>query len=176
MERDERARGAPGRAAMTRLARQPRIRRLRPVSPPALDPVSDSRVCGDPRSEAGQSAEGLRLARQLYLIRRCRDRAFGPAAAVFRDPAWDMILDLFAARLEGRRTSISSAAIAARIPQTTAIRLVDQLVDRKLIRRIADEQDGRRSLLELTPMAVDMMWRFLASVGQAPALEPARGN
>lgn len=161
---------------MTRLARQARSRRLRTGAPSSLAPVADSRVCGDPGAEADSESEGLRLARRLYLIRRCRDRAFGPAAAVFRDPAWDMMLDLFAARLEGRRTSVSSAAIAACIPQTTAIRLVDQLIDRKLIRRIADENDGRRSLLEMTPMAVDMMWRFLASIGGDPALEPGDGN
>lgn len=161
---------------MTRLARQARSRRLRTAAPSPLAPIGGGRVRGDSIAVSASDSEGLRLARRLYLIRRCRDRAFGPAAAIFRDPAWDMMLDLFAARLEGRRTSVSSAAIAARIPQTTAIRLVDQLIDRKLILRIADEHDGRRSLLEMTPMAVDMMWRFLASIGGDSPLETGDGN
>jgi DNA-binding MarR family transcriptional regulator len=130
------------------------------------DPARDSRVCADVGAEApGELARALRIVKRLYAVRRQRDRAFGRTADVFRDPAWDMMLELFAAGIEGRKISVSSAAHVACIPQTTAIRLVDQLVARKLLRRVADPGDGRRTLLELTPMARDMMWGFLATLG-----------
>ncbi len=127
-------------------------------------PGSDSRVCADvPGHAPADLARGVSIVKRLYAVRRRRDRVFGATADVFRDPAWDMMLELFAAGIERRKISVSSAAHVACIPQTTAIRLVDQLVDRQLLRRVADPGDGRRTLLELTPMAQDMMWRFLAA-------------
>lgn len=125
----------------------------------------------DPPSAAGEvvplppgsdAPAALQLVKRLYGIRRLRDQVFGGTAEVFRDPAWDLMLDLFAARLEGRRTSISSAALVACIPQTTAIRLVDHLVARGMLRRIPDEHDGRRCFLELTPDAEERMCSFLS--------------
>lgn len=129
------------------------------------DPARDSRICAEPRGEPAELARALSVVKRLYAVRRQRDRVFGRTSDVFRDPAWDMMLELFAAGIEGRKISVSSAAHVACIPQTTAIRLVDQLVARKLLRRVADPSDGRRTLLELTPMAQDMMWRFLATLG-----------
>lgn len=129
------------------------------------DPARDSRVCADVAAETpDEVARALRIVKRLYAVRRQRDRAFGRTADVFRDPAWDMMLELFAAGIERRKISVSSAAHVACIPQTTAIRLVDQLVARKLLRRVPDPDDGRRTLLELTPMARDMMWGFLATL------------
>ena len=41
---------------------------------------------------------------------------------LFADPAWDIMLDLFAARIEGKDITVSSAGIAACVPPTTALR------------------------------------------------------
>jgi len=119
------------------------------------------RSCG---SQCPLGREALRIARRLYTIRRQRDLAFGAAASIFRDPAWDMMLDLFAARIEGRQISVSSAAIAAQTPQTTALRCIDQMVERGLLVRVPDRVDRRRSLLELTPCALDAMWELVARI------------
>ena len=43
-------------------------------------------------------------------------------AQLLSDPAWDMLLDLYAARLEGRRVSVSSLCIAAAVPPTSISR------------------------------------------------------
>lgn len=104
----------------------------------------------------------LATARALYRIRRTRDRVFGADAEVFRDPAWDIMLDLYASMLSGKATSASSAALAACIPGTTALRCIEHLIDRGLINRFPDPTDGRRTLVELTPAGMDLMTRTLA--------------
>lgn len=81
--------------------------------------------------------------------RRLRDRFF--PAELFADPAWDMLLDLGAARLEGRKVSVSSLCIAAAVPTTTALRWVKALVDRGLFSRESDPDDARRAFIYLTP-------------------------
>lgn len=137
-------------------------------------PTAVGPTCGDGSgADSAEVAKALAVAKRLYAVRRQRDRVFGATADVFRDPAWDMMLELFAAGIEGRQISVSSAAYVACIPQTTAIRLVDQLVARKLLRRAADPHDGRRTLLALTPMANEMMRRFLAAFQADPTLAPA---
>src|SRR5919107_3401876 len=89
--------------------------------------------------------------RQLIRDRRLRDHFF--RGALFADPAWDMLLELMAARLEGRRVAVSSLCIAAAVPATTALRWVKTLTDQGLFVRRADPQDGRRVYVELAPEA-----------------------
>ncbi|TPG48283.1 hypothetical protein [Sphingomonas glacialis] len=58
--------------------------------------------------------------RQAIRARRLRDQHFG--GGLFEDPAWDMLLDLFAAELERAQVSVSSLCIAAAVAPTTALR------------------------------------------------------
>lgn len=83
-----------------------------------------------------------RFVRNHIRQRRQRERHF--AADLFADPAWDMMLDLYAAHYEGRAVSVSSLCIAAAVPATTALRWIKTLVDEGLFIRIADPDDGRR--------------------------------
>lgn len=101
-----------------------------------------------------------RPARTLIRERRDRDAAFG--ADLFADPAWDILLDLFAAHQEGKRVSVSSACIAAAVPSTTAMRWLKLMVERGLVRRIEDKRDGRRIFVELTPSAILAMETLLS--------------
>ncbi len=89
--------------------------------------------------------------RAYIRIRRLRER-FLPAD-LFGDPAWDMMLDLFAARLAGERVSVSSLCIAAAVPPTTALRWIGQLTDRGLFQRVDDPADGRRAFIALSDEA-----------------------
>lgn len=79
--------------------------------------------------------------------RRLRERFFGPD--LFADPAWDMLLDLAAARMEGRPVSVSSLCIAAAVPTTTALRWIKTMIDRGLFVRAADPEDARRAFIGL---------------------------
>ena len=89
-----------------------------------------------------------RLVRQIIAQRRLRDRFFDNA--LFADPAWDMLLDLAAARAEHRRVSVTSLYIAAAVPATTALRWIAQMVDAGLFVREEDGQDRRRVFIALS--------------------------
>lgn len=120
---------------------------------------------GAEAGEAGDVAGALIDAasiRSIIRARRLRERFF--PGDLFADPAWDMMLDLMAARLEGRRVAVSSLCIAAAVPPTTALRWIKNLNEAGLFRRVADPQDGRRVHVELTEAAVAAFERYLQTV------------
>jgi hypothetical protein len=98
--------------------------------------------------------------------RRLRDRFFDPE--LFADPAWDMLLDLSAARLEGRQVSVSSLCIAAAVPTTTALRWIKALVDRGLFLRESDPADARRAFIGMESGTADRMLACLDAVLNQP--------
>ncbi|WP_188260591.1 response regulator transcription factor [Azospirillum tabaci] len=94
----------------------------------------------------------LTVLRTLQQSRVARDKYF--PKGLFEDPCWDMLLDLMANHLRGRRISVSSLCMASGVAQTTALRRITELHDRGLVRRIADEKDGRRVFIELTEQGI----------------------
>ena len=100
--------------------------------------------------------------RAVIRARRMRDQ-FLPAE-LFADPAWDMMLDLLAARLTGQRVSVSSLCIASAVPPTTALRWIRQLTDRNVFARIDDPADGRRVFIELTDDAASALTAWIQAV------------
>lgn len=101
------------------------------------------------------------LVRAMIRARRLRDHYF--RSDLFADPAWDILLDLFAARLEGQRVAVSSLCIAAAVPATTALRWIKTLTDMGLLVRSADPQDGRRVYIELSTEAAEGLQAFLVA-------------
>jgi DNA-binding MarR family transcriptional regulator len=99
--------------------------------------------------------------RALIRARRLRDQYFGPD--LFADPAWDILLDLYAAKLEHQRVAVSSLCIAAAVPATTALRWIKTLTDMGLLVRSADPQDGRRVYIELAPGAAARLEAYLGA-------------
>lgn len=81
--------------------------------------------------------------------------------ALFADPAWDMLLDLFASSAEGRRVSVSSACLASGVATSTALRWVSELEDAGCVARHPDPTDGRRTFLTISPQAADAVERWL---------------
>lgn len=100
--------------------------------------------------------------RGIIRARRLRDNYF--RGGLFADPAWDMLLDLFAARLEGTRVAVSSLCIAAAVPATTALRWIKALTDRGIFVRSADPQDGRRVYIGLSDEAARALTAYLRAV------------
>ncbi|MDQ3139621.1 MAG: winged helix DNA-binding protein [Pseudomonadota bacterium] len=97
--------------------------------------------------------------RALIRARRLRDRYF--RSELFADPAWDMLLDLMAARLEKKRVAVSSLCIAAAVPATTALRWIKTLTDEGMFVRVADPKDGRRVFIELSDPAAAQLGAYL---------------
>jgi hypothetical protein len=103
-----------------------------------------------------------RQVRGLLRRRRMREQYF--PADLFADPAWDMLLDLYAARLEHQPVSVSSLCIAAAVPATTALRWIKTMTDAGLFLREADPQDGRRIFLALADSAAEAMARYFEAL------------
>ncbi|MCW4462611.1 hypothetical protein OK349_12915 [Sphingomonas sp. BT-65] len=123
------------------------------------------------RSEPAEEPDAdPRAVRATIRARRLRDQFF--AAELFADPAWDMLLDLYAARLEGRRVSVSSLCIAAAVPPTTALRWIGTMHDAELFGRDPDPTDKRRAHITLTERAAAGMRGYFAAAARA-GLVPA---
>ena len=87
--------------------------------------------------------------------RRARD-SFLPAH-LFADPAWDMLLELYACELDQTRMSISNLCDASAVPATTALRWIGTLESENLIVKQSDPLDGRRVFVRLSSKAVSSM-------------------
>jgi DNA-binding MarR family transcriptional regulator len=103
--------------------------------------------------------------RKMIRGRRLRDQFF--AEGLFEDPAWDMLLDLYAAELEGAQVSVSSLCIAAAVAPTTALRWIGRMSDAGLFVRRPDPFDRRRAFLGLSAEARAKMERYLAALRQS---------
>ena len=115
------------------------------------------------------SLPSARLVRKIIAARKARARFLD--TDLFADPAWDMLLDLTAARVEHQRVSVTSLCIASGVPPTTALRWIGQMVEAGLFERVEDELDRRRAFIRLSDKAADAMARYFAEVVEgAPAL------
>jgi len=103
--------------------------------------------------------------RRVIRARRMRAEFF--EGDLFADPAWDMLLDLYAAELEHRQISVSSLCIAAAVPPTTALRWIGTLNEAGLFDRKADPSDRRRAYIALSESARRGMERYVAAVKRA---------
>lgn len=110
----------------------------------------------------GPSPISARDVRQIIRTRRMREEFFG--SEVFADPAWDMLLDLYAAQLERHRVSVSSLCIASAVPATTALRWIKTLTETGVFERAADPHDGRRIFVVLSQSASNAMHRYFSAV------------
>ena len=100
--------------------------------------------------------------REAIRARRLRDQYFG--SGLFEDPAWDMMLDLYAAQLERAQVSVSSLCIAAAVAPTTALRWIARMTEAGLFERHPDPFDRRRAFLGLSDRASLGMRNYVAAV------------
>lgn len=148
-----------------------RIERLAPTPQPPADaiahvpaPGSTAKVDEARTTRAVRPAlPDPRLVRRMIRHRQLRGRHLD--AQLFADPAWDMLLDLTAARAEHRRVSVTSLCIASGVPPTTALRWIGQMVDQGQFVRVGDKSDRRRAFIELSERCTDSMARYFAEVG-----------
>ncbi len=102
--------------------------------------------------------------RRTIRVRRLRDGYLG--AGLFEDPAWDMLLDLYAAELEGGRVSVSSLCIAAAVAPTTALRWIGRMIEAGLLERRPDLDDRRRAFMALSARASGAMRGYFAAAAE----------
>ncbi len=120
-----------------------------PVTPTAIPLAGPARKTKDAAfSPVLPEAQLVQMAKRLYEMRQLRHEVLGEA--LFSEPAWDILLDLFISDHEGRQLSVSAVCIGARSPSATALRYLAMLQDAGLVERTRDERDGRRSHVQLT--------------------------
>ena len=155
---DLRASTAPGAIGITELNQlQEQLDQLRarlssdeqPATGPELDPV-----------------ESLRLVREILRSRRRRNEVFGED--LFGEPAWDLLLELYAAEITQQRVSISSACIASAVPPTTALRWIEKLEKDGWIGREGDPLDRRRYWVFLKEQGIVAMRKYLERMAVRP--------
>jgi hypothetical protein len=132
----------------------------------------DARAAGNGRGRRPDPAAGLGgFARALWSERRLRARHL--PADLFAEPAWDILLHLYATAAEGGTTGFRNACRAASVPPTTGLRYLAAMADRGLLCRIAGPNGGRARAIELAPGTRGAMTRLLLEMRSARDAAPA---
>lgn len=128
--------------------------------------VADRQIAyaAPPAAPVASPATGAEI-RRVIRARRMRDQFF--TDGLFEDPAWDMLLDLYAAEIEGAQVSVSSLCIAAAVAPTTALRWIARMTEAGLFVRQPDPFDRRRAFLALSEEAREKMDRYFAALRQS---------
>ena len=148
--------------ALTRLTQSP----LSADAPPGTFPatIESPRHTFDGSYHGSDGATAAEV-RRIIRGRRLRDQFLGDG--LFEDPAWDILLDLYAAHLEGTQVSVSSLCIAASVPPTTALRWIGRMSDLGMLERRPDPFDRRRAYMGLAKATVDGLDRYFTALKQA---------
>lgn len=104
--------------------------------------------------EADRAAKE-RVVRRLIARRRKREGLLGQG--LFNDPAWDLLLELYSAKLSQCRCSVTGIVQASNVSHSTGLRWLDRLAQRGLVTRMSDRFDTRRTFVELTSEGESVM-------------------
>lgn len=85
---------------------------------------------------------------------------------LFSDPCWDILIDVFSARLNEKNISVSAVATAGNMPHTTGLRYIDTLEKIGYIYRERDDWDGRRIFVKISDQTYLMMKEYFFRVLQ----------
>jgi DNA-binding MarR family transcriptional regulator len=99
------------------------------------------------------------FARRVLRVRQQRNAILG--ADSFRDPAWDMLLDLYVQDGDRKETMISALCIASGVPQTTALRYIYRLEQLGLVQTADHPTDQRRTMVSLSDDARSRVEKLL---------------
>lgn len=115
-----------------------------------------------PSETQSLKASTAEFVERMRMIRLRRNSVVG--APIFRDPAWDMLLELFSAHHQSRRLSTSSLCYASGVPLSTAVRQLDKLERHALIIRREDQFDNRQCLVEATAKGLEAVATVVAQL------------
>lgn len=101
-------------------------------------------------SRPGDADRKMRLILQEQQASRLRSLSF--AGLKLRNPSWDMLVALLAAKRNGTQLSMSDLCLMSDAPESTALRLIHQLRDKGYAEMVADRSDRRRTRVSLTSM------------------------
>ena len=99
------------------------------------------------------------IATSIYNARRRRLELFDPA--LFGEPAWDMLLNLFIAKARGEVLSTAALCSVGGVPHATGLRRIDHLEAKGLIERSRDPADARVTQIQITPKGYRLMRQYV---------------
>lgn len=115
--------------------------------------TSESPAAGlDPRTVA-QFADALQRGRHIFFPH-----------GYFADASWQMLLELYVARLDGRRTIVTDLCLEPRVPCSTVLRHLERAIQDGYVRRSGDPLDKRKSYVALTDHGEIVMMEALSHV------------
>ena len=132
-----------------------------------LDQLRARLLLPEPTEQVGDDEIILaRLVKEILRSRRRREKLFGEE--LFGEPAWDILLELYAAEQTQQKLSVSSVCYVSAVPPTTALRWIQRLEDEGWLERRDDPFDGRRSWIQLTAKASADLRSYLAQLAIRP--------
>ncbi len=96
--------------------------------------------------------------RGILQARRRREAAFPDG--IFSDPAWDILLALYAAALAQEETRPTDLCRYGNLPLTTVLRWAERLEREGLVVRINDDADRRQVFIRLSEQGAARMEEF----------------
>lgn len=118
-----------------------------------------------PRRVGGAAPDTGRFTSYLSLERKLRAKFF--PEHFFGDPCREMLIDLAESKAQGKQVYISSLCIASGVPQTTALRRIEDLEKAGLISRSKDPADGRRIIVDLTARGTERIKSYFGEIRTA---------
>lgn len=101
----------------------------------------------------------------ILAVRRGREAVFG--RDLFSDPAWDVLLELYAAKLAGRTVTAHDLAAAIDVPRSTTGRWIEALADRGLVNLESNSAEPTNLSVRLSADGVCKMKRLADHWGSA---------
>lgn len=134
----------------------------KPVSPLEVKRVVDrirlttARPAPEPQEYLSELSQGgllkvaISMASNRHIV--AKDMAEG---------AWLILVEANLFQLEGKALHVTSACMASGAPLSTAVRYINELERRGLLERVADHQDGRRTVLRITETGILLVQSYL---------------
>lgn len=114
-----------------------------------LGRLAEEAATAEPFENKSSTADKQARVSNVLRFRQKRRTVFDDT--FFGEPAWDMLLQLYATSLRGKgEESVSSLCIASGVPSTTALRWISHLEDGGWVEKSPDPADRRRTFVSLT--------------------------
>lgn len=120
----------------------------------------------DHRTTSAQAPPTAEQVRAVIKARQRRALIFAPT--LFVDPAWELLLELYACVLEHQTPTIGQLTRSVGIPGSTVLRWLDTLDQQKLLTRQDDPSDSRKVRMGLSEIGKSRMDLYFAEKAWLP--------
>lgn len=112
-----------------------------------------------PRTAQNDGDRRTRLVMREQQAARLRSSCFPELK--LRNPLWDMLVALLAAKRNGSQLSMSDLCLMSDAPESTALRLIHQLREKGYADMVPDRSDRRRTRVMLTSLGEAQFDQYL---------------